>query len=366
MAERQQSPEVLFQDAEETIEGIVRKKFRVSLSPADGRLENQNARDFCQQVKLLLWEKLTSQSGELVRDVRGYAAVLTYNQCSQRLRYQNPEWNSLKNRLRYFFGENPDYGLWENEAGDLACGFAGWRGHQPAAAADLERLQSDIWAALPAGLRGKTIRQLKRDDWQSLLETLFNHLAAPVDVDELVTIVADAFGVEEVKEQSASSAPSVSGEGAGEHERRPIDYADTGQSPEDELRRREYLRKLWDEICQLKPNQRLAYLLNFRDADGDLQIFPVNGVVSLAELGRVLQISDAQFARAWEELPLDEVTRGAYRVLASYDEKFAALTLHIPLEDLLIANLLGGERQQVINLRRLARERLVNRLKAYW
>lgn len=361
MAERQTASEARFREAEETIELIVRKKFRVSLSPADGRQENQNAIELCQQIKLLFWDKLTSSEDEQIRDARGYAAALAYHQCSQRRRALSPAWHSLKNRLRYFCNVNPGYAVWENEAGALLCGFAAWQ-HQPAnpAAPDvLETLQSAAWSVLPAALHGVDLRLLKRPDWEGLLEAAFQHLEAPVELDELVTILADAFAVEETKEVSTTGDGEDPDSGA-----RHQEFADTQATPEEALRQRQYLRALWQEICQLRPQQRLAYLLNFRDGDGDLHIFALNGVATLAQIGRILQISDEQFECLWRELPMDEATRREYKRLSTYDEKFAALSLHIPLEDLLIASLLGGKRQQVINLRRLTRDRLSNRLRA--
>ena len=175
-----------------------------------------------------------------------------------------------------------------------------------------------------------------------MLDAIFNHLESPVELDELVNLVSDAFAVEDAREQSSSSNEDD------ENKKPQIEFKDPRQTPEDELSQRQYLRKLWEEICQLKANQRIAYLLNFRDADGDIQLFPVNGIATLAEIGRILNFTEEQFNQAWQELPLDEDTRRACVRLTNYDEKFAALCQHIPIEDLIIAGMLGGERQQSV------------------
>jgi predicted DNA-binding protein (UPF0251 family) len=52
-------------------------------------------------------------------------------------------------------------------------------------------------------------------------------------------------------------------------------------------------------------------------------------------------------------------------VLAMTVEEFAALWSELPLEDNRIASLLGLTRQQVINLRKSARERLTRRMKGF-
>jgi hypothetical protein len=103
-------------------------------------------------------------------------------------------------------------------------------------------------------------------------------------------------------------------------------------------------------------------LLNFRDADGDIQLFVWHGIAGIEQLGDLLKITDEQFARVWNELPLDDEIREQVQTTNDYYTKFAALYAHIPLEDLIIAKLLGGERQQVINLRKGARERLAKYL----
>jgi hypothetical protein len=46
-------------------------------------------------------------------------------------------------------------------------------------------------------------------------------------------------------------------------------------------------------------------------------------------------------------------------------EEFANLWNELPLEDASIASLLGVTRQQVINLRKSARERLTRRMKGF-
>ena len=101
---------------------------------------------------------------------------------------------------------------------------------------------------------------------------------------------------------------------------------------------RRYLQELWRELVALPLRQRTALLLNLRDAHGGnaLALLPAAGVASLRRVADVLELPAEAFAVLWPRLPLDDDG---------------------------IAVRLGVQRQQVINLRKSARERLARRLK---
>jgi hypothetical protein len=87
-------------------------------------------------------------------------------------------------------------------------------------------------------------------------------------------------------------------------------------------------------------NQRAALLLNLKDADGRgcIALFPATNVATLRELAEALEMKAERLAELWNELPL---------------------------EDAKIAELLKLTRQQVINARKSARERLARRLRGF-
>ena len=99
------------------------------------------------------------------------------------------------------------------------------------------------------------------------------------------------------------------------------------------------LALLWQEVCRLPPRQRAALLLNFRDARGQdlISFLPYTRTATIEQIAEALDFPLVEFLRLWNKLPLDDVT---------------------------IAELLGATRQQVINLRKCARERLERRLSA--
>jgi hypothetical protein len=107
-----------------------------------------------------------------------------------------------------------------------------------------------------------------------------------------------------------------------------------------EAEQRAYLAALWAEIRQLPPRQCAALLLNLRDGEGRgvIALLPMRGVATMREMAAAMEMTAEEFATVWSDLPL---------------------------EDNAIAGLLGATRQQVINLRKVARERLARRMRGY-
>jgi DNA-directed RNA polymerase specialized sigma24 family protein len=105
----------------------------------------------------------------------------------------------------------------------------------------------------------------------------------------------------------------------------------------DAFEARQYLQILWREIRELPPNQRAALLLNLREpgSGNAVTLFVAMGIASLEEIADAVEMPVAQLSTMWDGLPLD---------------------------DLRIAAHLGVLRQQVINLRKSARERLARRM----
>ncbi|HEX8172051.1 MAG TPA: sigma-70 family RNA polymerase sigma factor [Thermoanaerobaculia bacterium] len=102
----------------------------------------------------------------------------------------------------------------------------------------------------------------------------------------------------------------------------------------------EICARLWSEIRELPPRQRVALLLHLRDESGETALahFVISAVASPDELAASMGMTRDELLALWDELPLD-------------DHRIAAR--------------LGATRQQVINLRKSARERLGRRMAAW-
>src|SRR6266567_3576286 len=156
-----QRTESLAQEVEPVIRGIIRRKLRVTLDPADGRRENQNGLELFGDV----WVKLLQETGaDAIRNVRSCAAVIAYHACSEYFREKHPARSSLRNRVHYFLTHHPEYAVWQSDDGDLVGGFAFWRDQkiEPAAAEKLSDLApgraQNLWSEWrpKTGMRGST------------------------------------------------------------------------------------------------------------------------------------------------------------------------------------------------------------------
>ena len=319
--------------AEPIIKAIIGHKLRVS---ADGRAA-QEAEDVQSEVVLHLLGKLrelkADPSARGIGNFRSYVAVTTHHACHEFLRRKYPQRWRLKNRLRYLLTHHEAFALWGDENEEWLCGYGAWRAHHKrrAEASKLELLRDTQSAAQRLGLAGRNLQLINVAE---LVDSIFKYMDAPVELDGLVTVVADLQGVKDMPERAAGVGEDD--EDGGEYERAADPRADVGR----EVEQRIYVERLWEEICQLPVRQRVALLLNLKGAAGTdaIALFPLTGVASIRQIAAALEIKSEAFAALWNELPL---------------------------EDAAIAARLGVTRQQVINLRKSARDRLTRRMKDF-
>lgn len=318
---------LIVEHAEPVIKGVIRYKLHLNSHRANQRDE---ADDLYQEALLQLLSRLRQFRGQpdahAIADVRGMAAVIAHRTCSGWMRRRFPERHALKNRLHYLLTRQKGFALWQGEEGKLVAGFEAWRGREKAVPAARLAGLSEV-----EGLAAH-VRQLKGGRQQGLADALaatFDHLGGPVEFDELVGAVAALLGV---RDQPIESLP--------ENEDAAASPAGGESDPAWHVEKRIFLQRLWEELQLLPPNQRAALLLNLKDAGGTgcITLFPATGVATLRQLAGALGMSADDFARLWNELPL---------------------------EDARIAELLGLTRQQVINARKSGRERLARRLKGF-
>jgi hypothetical protein len=249
-----------------------------------------------------------------------YTATVAYHACAHHLRRRYPARARLKNRLRYVLTRDRRFALSTAPEG-LVCGLAGWRsaGARRSATDRLERIVAEPdrwmpWTRTPS----------RADDPAATVGALLRAAGGPVDFDRLVGAVAALS-----RSQGAEMTPDTTALASVARETWPA--ADVA------LDQRRQTERTWEQVCRLPLRQRVALLLNLRDAQGAgmLWVFPIMGVASIRQIARVLEIPDLEMAELWNRLPLD---------------------------DLSIGQRLRCSRQQVINLRSAARKRLTHRL----
>jgi hypothetical protein len=271
--------------------------------------------DICNDIVLQVVRRLRTAreigDREPIASFRAYVATAAYRGCDAWLREKYPERHRLRNRVQYLFSHHPDFFLRSGAKRRWLCGL-----HHAAHAADRTVRLREVELR---GIDWITEGSLKAERLAVTCRSLLENIDGAVDLEVLVSILAR--GLE----------PAV----AATNEQELVDgRANVGTT----LERQSHLRQLWSELRLLPRGQRVALLLNLRGADGEelISLLPLIGIATIAELAEILEIAPHTLAGFWNELPWG-------------DNRIAAL--------------LGVTRQQVINLRKSGRERLLRRLR---
>jgi len=314
---------------EPVIQDVIRHKLHFNPGNAG---EQAEADDIRQEVVLQLVAELQKfcryPQAHAIGDVRGLAAVIAYRACSRWMRRQFPERHALKQRLYYMLTCQSGFALWQNENEKMMAGFAAWQGQNRAADNEALKSLSDDERLLTQIRLFRTRKH--HAEAGDILAAIFDHLGAPIEFDQLVSELAALLFIRDQPFESTDK------------EENAIALAAASESTDTawQVEKRIFLQRLWEEVRQLPLNQRAALLLNLKDADGRgcIALFPAAGIATLRELAETIGVSAEEFSELWNELPL---------------------------EDVRIAERFQLTRQQVINLRKSARERLKRRLKGF-
>jgi RNA polymerase sigma factor (sigma-70 family) len=305
---------LVVQHAQPGIRKIVRFKMGFQGAP-----EAQDAEDVASEVIVELISRLqairSDEAAPTIGAFSGYTAVAAYHACNEYLRRKYPNRHRLKTRLRYLLTTEKDLAVWDAGNSVWMCGFGRWQteGLAPATPDQVNRWRE----LLPDAPRGR-----QKQHPADVVTVIFERLGGPLELDDLVGIVAQIWGVED-----APPAP--------EKAARDLESGDVDPAQRLDLQR--WMAELWKQIRELPVPQRVALLLNLRTGTdlAAVTLFPLTGVAGIREIAETLEIPPAEFAGLWNRLPLD---------------------------DLGIAERLGVTRQRVINLRKSARERLTRRM----
>jgi hypothetical protein len=292
-----------------------------------------------------LREIRTQRKGSAIGNYLHYVQVVASRVVKGEVRQENPERRRLVDAVRHVVKRNPSLACWDSDRQRL-CGLAAWREHAtvPVSSERLTRLLDeprtfeDVVSqhAAPGSL-----------SCAELLKLLFLWIGHPIRFDQVVRIMT---GLKRVDESSPVCVVEMAGRKLSEW------LPDRRRRPDEQAEWRAFLERLWTLIEQLPRYHRLAYLLNFTAAEGQLELFWLYGVASIRRIGAALELTEEQFARLWPMLESTRQPRAVARY--GYDAKFSVLWQHLPLTDAVIATLLGTERQKVINLRKAAGDKL--------
>jgi RNA polymerase sigma factor (sigma-70 family) len=256
----------------------------------------------------------------VVRDFRSYVAGVANNSCHDYLRRKYPLRTSLKNKLRYLLSKKPEFAFWETDDGEWLCGLAEWREREW----DLRNINVPSVESLMSGECTPTAA--------ALLVKIFRRTGAPLELEHLVTLVAQISGIKD------QLAPPLEVDGATAAE--VCNQTDASVREDTQIENKFLLQQVWSEISQLPPAQRAALIFSLRDRQGGdiISIILETRIATITQVAETLNMRPDQFLRLWDSMPLDDQT---------------------------IAAQLGLTRRQVIKLRWSARKTLARRLKAF-
>jgi hypothetical protein len=372
----------LFAQMDAKAREVIERKFRVRLDSSQSTENQQAAWDVYQNSTVKLMKAIRAEAR--IDDPAAYAATVARNSCRDHWRLQNPGWADLKGRLHRFFRKQPAWEMWENDQQlGWICGPAGWQDKEMAAGgrvnALLDKPRRIDASALP---KVEMVERLDSTAWDRLLQGFFDYLQGPVRLDDLVSIAGVLFGVKGSREM-------VIGGPDGEDDRPAWEPAGKERPADEVAAMREVLVLLWNEIKGMPKRWVLPFLLNPPVAKGsagrrprnrggipegeevekpdrgELEVFTSNGIATIAEIAALVGFSAEHYAILWSDLAV--VSRGDPPLDAVPDPllRFAVLWKHLPLEDDLIARVMGLESsQKVINLRMVAKTHLAKTLAA--
>ena len=308
--------ELLAEHAEPQIRRMLHRKLTFA-----GFREQQELEDLCSEVLSELLYRLRrlrdEHSAHGIENFASYTSVTTYRVYSEYLRWKYPQRHRLKTQLRYLFHSDGRFIMWETEQHTWLCGLRAWSvlTRQHRTTPTFEKL-SELPEKLFSG----------NSSPGDFIAGILAYLNAPVELNDLVGIVAELWGIQD---HAAASLDENS----------PLHL--TNGTPMTSLELRNWLSCLWREITWLPLAQRHALLLNLRDdrEEPALMLVPLAGIASIGQIAEVLELTEGEMASLWNRLPIDDLT---------------------------IAGRLGVTRQQVINLRKSARARLSRRMSASW
>jgi len=147
-----------------------------------------------QDIYQELVKSLHSDSAD-IKNLRSYAAVVTYHACAQLIRSRYPEYTRLKNRIRYFLTHTPEFGVWPAADGEVLCGYAGWRTSPLAKTEIVQALRLEPRRMEGSALPSKPLDGMGAADWKKLADGVFEFVQGPIELDDIVAIAGSLFGV---------------------------------------------------------------------------------------------------------------------------------------------------------------------------
>jgi DNA-directed RNA polymerase specialized sigma24 family protein len=321
---------LITEQADPVIRRILRYKMQFYVNQDKTGFQNPDVEEIQSDIHLYLLKRLRHLKedpyDQPLSNLRGYVATIARNSCDEYLRRKYPKRRQLKDRVRYCLTNHHEFAMWEDRDHGMIGSLSEWRYHTATSATHLIPQSDQDIERFYAGLPGIDANRL---ELRNLIRMIFETCGGPMELDHLTGLIAKLRGIEDRPVESCEYENLPSGE-----------LFNSPTDAETTIEYHQILQQLWVEICQLSRPQRVALLLNLRSPRGInmITLFPATRVATFEQIADALEIPARQFEELWADLPMN---------------------------DLSIAEFLGITRQQVINLRRSARDKLARHMKAF-
>ena len=239
-----------------------------------------------------------------VQHFKAYVRLMTERAFGDFLDDKYPERRRLKQRILYVVkAQNPAQkwlAAWQSSKGRTVFGLTAWQGQEAAPNERAALLREDPCTAADRALPNE-------DPPHAPLATLIAGLLVwtgqPVELEELVNGIGRIQGIRDVQPIAVSQHGSDDAPHS-IYEEMP----DKTQNMERDTERRDLLARVWAEICRLQVSQRIVLLLGMKDDKGGspLDLLASQRVVGLRQIAEQLEMQWSDFARVWQEVPLDD------------------------------------------------------------
>jgi RNA polymerase sigma factor (sigma-70 family) len=216
-----------------------------------------------------------------ISNFNGLVATITYRVVADHLRTKNRHRTNLEKKIRRLFAANDRLSIWEDDEGNLLCGYERWHDkHSPAKPPDVASLASVV----------RESGKLQNRNTGEVILFILHTVQQPIAFKELVEVIGELTAVMHTGgNNSIDTLHSIT---------RP---------PEDLPEKRRLLHRLLLEIQKLDINQRRALLLNMTDSYGySIEWFLFTKIATEVELANLLDVSIDEFKELLNELPMTD------------------------------------------------------------
>lgn len=246
-------------------------------------------RDIVAKLVKRLIELQSGETSHAIDNFRRYVISVANNACNDYLRVKSPARSHLKDNLRSLLSRNRDFKTWKNAENKTLCGLSSWDETDPAS-------EPADWTPEIETI-SKTGR--RRASLSEVVTQVFHLSNRPIELDDLVEIVANLLNVRDYTPESLDQSQSLS-----QH------LAAPSVDPETRLLGHELLQQFWKVIERLPKKQFDAFCLSFADGKGEdlVSLLVYERIVTIDQLREKFGLAEDEFLRLWDRLPILDKT----------------------------------------------------------